>query len=163
MIDPISIGLAFTAVQSVVGNIKSAIGTGKDIHGIVKDIGKFLNLSSDIHKANMDIKLQLLKRSDQELESLAFQTSWMANQVIENRKQLKELLIWSGHGDIWENMVKEHTRLMKERREMQERYEKAERERKKKLAETLFAGTIAILIAITVFPFILIGFQLYMK
>jgi hypothetical protein len=163
MIDPISIGLAFTAVQSVVGNIKSAIGTGKDIHGIVKDIGKFLNLSSDIHKANMDIKLQLLKRSDQELESLAFQTSWMANQVIENRKQLKELLIWSGHGDIWENMVKEHTRLMKERREMQERHEKAERERRKKLAEAMFAGTIAILIAITVFPFILIGFQLYMK
>jgi hypothetical protein len=163
MIDPVSIGLAFTAVQSVVGNIKSAIGTGKDIHGIVKDIGKFLNLSSDIHKANMDIKLQLLKRSDQELESLAFQTSWMANQVIENRKQLKELLIWSGHGDIWENMVKEHTRLIKERREMQERYEKAERERKKKLAETLFAGLIFILIAITVFPFILIGIQLYIR
>jgi hypothetical protein len=163
MIDPVSIGLAFTAVQSVVGNIKSAIGTGKDIHGIVKDIGKFLNLSSDIHKANMDIKLQLLKRSDQELESLAFQTSWMANQVIENRKQLKELLIWSGHGDIWENMVKEHTRLLKERREMQERYEKAERERRKKLAETLFAGTVVILIAITVFPFILIGIQLYMR
>ena len=163
MIDPVSIGLAFTAVQSVVGNIKSAIGTGKDIHGIVKDIGKFLNLSSDIHKANMDLKLQLLKKSDQELESIAFQTAWMANQVIEHRKQLKELLIWSGHGDVWDNMVKEHTRLMKEKREMQERYEKAERDRKKKLAETLFAGTVAILIAITIFPFILIGIQLYMR
>ena len=163
MIDPVSIGLAFTAVQAVVGNIKSAIGTGKDIHGIVKDIGKFLNLSSDIHKANMDLKLQLMKRSDQELEAIAFQTAWMANQVIEHRKQLKELLIWSGKGDIWDSMVKEHTRLMKERREMQERHEKAERERKKKLAETLFAGTIVVLTAITIFPFILIVIQLYMR
>jgi hypothetical protein len=163
MIDPVSIGLAFTAVQSVVGNIKSAIGTGKDIHGIVKDIGKFLNLSSDIHKANMDLKLQLLKKSDQELESIAFQTAWMANQVIEHRKQLKELLIWSGHGDIWDNMVREHTRLMKEKREMEEQQKKQERERKKKLAETLFAGIIAILVIITIVPFAMIGFQLYTR
>jgi len=163
MIDPISIGLAFTAVQSVVSNIKSAINTGKDIHGIVKDIGKFLNLSSDIHKSNLDLKLQLLKKSDQELESIAFQTAWMANQVTEHRKQLKELLIWSGHGDIWDNMVREHTRLLKEKREMLERQEKHERERKKKLAEILFAGIIAISIAVATVPFILIVFKLYMK
>jgi hypothetical protein len=161
MIDPISIGLAFTAVQSVVGNIKSAIGTGKDIHGIVKDIGKFLNLSSDIHKANMDLKLELLKRSDQELESIAFQTAWMANQVIEHRKQLKELLVWSGHGDIWENMVREHTRLLKEKREMQERHEKAERERKKKLAEAIIVGIIVITIIATITPLMFAVFKLH--
>jgi hypothetical protein len=33
MLDPVSIGLAFTAAQAVVGNIKSAINTGKDVFG----------------------------------------------------------------------------------------------------------------------------------
>jgi len=152
MIDPVSIGLAFAAVQQVVGGIKSAIGTGKDINGIITDIGKFLNLSSDIYKANGQVKMQLLSKTNAELESMAFQTSMMANQVTEHRKKIKELLIWSGHGDIWENMVREHTRLLKERRELEEKHRAVQRKRKQDLAEVLFGGIIAVLLlAITGF------------
>jgi hypothetical protein len=146
MIDPVSIGLAFTAIQQVVGGIKSAIGTGKDINGIVTDIGKFLNLSADIYKANGQVKMQLLNKSSAELESIAFQTAMMANQVTEHRKKIKELLIWSGHGDIWENMVQEHTRLLKKRRELEAKHRAAERKRKQELAEVLFGGIIAVLL-----------------
>ena len=70
MIDPVSIGLAFAAVQQVVGGIKSAIGTGKDINGIITDIGKFLNLSSDIYKANGQVKMELLSKTNAELANI---------------------------------------------------------------------------------------------
>lgn len=162
MIDPISIGIAFTAVQQVVGTIKGAINTGKDINGIVKDIGKFLNLSADINKANVDLKLQLLNKSSQQLEMVAFETAWMAHQVAQHRKELKELLIWSGHGHIWENMVREHTRLLKEKSELEHKQKVAEAKRKKELAESMFIGftIVGIVIALLPFGFALLKFYL---
>ena len=163
MIDPISIGLAFTAVQQVVGNIKSAINTGKDINGIVKDIGKFLNLSADINKANVDLKVQLLSKSDSQLESIAFQTAMMADQVAEHRRELKDILLWSGNGHIWENMVREHTRLLKEKRELEKQQKEAEIKRKQKLAETLFTSIALISVVFALLPLGFAVLQFYFK
>lgn len=163
MIDPISIGLAFTAVQQVVGGIKGAINTGKDINSIVKDIGKFLSLSADINKANVTLKLELLNKSSQELEGIAFETAWMANQVAQHRKELKELLIWSGHGHIWENMVREHTRLLKEKYELEQQQKAAEAKRKKELAENMFKGFALVSVVLALLPLGFAVFRFYLK
>jgi len=142
MIDPISIGAAFVAAQSVVSNIKSAMNTSKDVVSIVNDIGKFFTLESDIQKANIQLKLNLLKKSDSELQAQALQTAFMANQMIEYKKELKNLLYWSGNAEIWDNMQKEHIRLVKEKHRLEREQKEAERKRKERLAEVIFNGVI---------------------
>ena len=163
MIDPISIGLAFTAVQQVVGSIKGAINTSKDINGIIKDLGKFLHLSSDINKANVQLKVELLSRSNSQLEEIAFQTAWMVKQVTDHRKTIKDLLVWSGNGEVWESMVKEHTRLLKERAELERQHKEAEAKRKKELAESIFMGIALIAVCLALFPLCYAFLKFYLK
>ena len=43
--DPITIGLAFSAAQSAVGYIKQAIALGKDVNGLVGQFSKFFEAS----------------------------------------------------------------------------------------------------------------------
>lgn len=163
MIDPVSVGVAFAAVQAVVGNIKSAIGTGKDIYSIIGDIGKFFNLSSDITKANNQIKLELLSKSDSELEAVALQTALMAEQVIQYKKDLKDLLYWSGNAHIWDRMQENHNRLLREKREMEEKIREEKRLRQKQIAEFVFSVVMSLAIAAIVIPILYIFIKIYFR
>ena len=49
--DPITIGLAFTAAQTAVSHIKKAIALGKDINGLVGEFSKFFDSADSIHRA----------------------------------------------------------------------------------------------------------------
>ena len=53
MIDPITIGLAFTAAQQSVGYIKKAIALGKDVNSLYGQFAKFFENSDTIHGANV--------------------------------------------------------------------------------------------------------------
>ena len=163
MIDPVSIGIAFAAAQTVVNNIKSAVNTGKDIYSITKDIGKFLHLNANINKANAELKLEMLNRSSEELEAQAFEAAMLAHQINEQRTQLKDLLYWSGNAHIWDGMVREHTRLLKEKREMEERRKEQERLRRKQIAEILFTGVMVFCTLAIIFPIILIILKIYLR
>ncbi len=163
MIDPVSIGVAFAAAQSIVSNVKSAIGTGKDVYGIVKDIGKFMNINSDINKANIDLKLDLLNKSDEELQAQALQTAWMANQMAEYRRQLKDLLYWSGNAKIWDDMEREHVRLIKQKRELEKARDEAARLHKEKVAEAILTGVVTfVLVGLSGFG-CYIAFTIYIR
>lgn len=161
MIDPVSIGMAFAAAQGVVSNIKSAINTGKDIMAISNDIGKFLQLSSDVNKANIELKHKLLNTSDSELEAQALKASMMAHQIEEQRKQLKELLVWSGNGHIWDNMVMEHTRLLKEKRELERRQELERRRKQQQLLEILFITIMVIVGLVAILPIVYVVVKIF--
>jgi DNA modification methylase len=163
MIDPVSIGLAFTAAQSIVSNVKSALNTGKDVYKIVGDIGKFFNLSADIQKANIDLKFKLLNKSNEQLQAQALETAMMAHQVQEYRRQLKDLLYWSGNAAIWDNMEKEHVRLIKEKREMERKRDEAKRKHQQELAEVIFASLSVFMLMIIVGVFSYVGFSIYIR
>ena len=163
MIDPVSIGLAFTAAQSIVSNVKSALNTGKDVYSIMGDVGKFFNLSADIQKANIELKLGLLNKSNEQLQAQALQTAMMAHQVVEYRRQLKDLLYWSGNAAIWDNMEKEHIRLIKEKREMERKRDEAKRKHQQELAELIFGGLVTLLSMAIVGFFGYIGLHIYLR
>jgi hypothetical protein len=163
MIDPVSIGLAFTAAQSIVSNVKSALNTGKDVYSIMGDVGKFFNLSADIQKANIELKLGLLNKSNEQLQAQALQTAMMAHQVVEYRRQLKDLLYWSGNAAIWDNMEKEHTRLIKEKREMERKRDEAKRKHQQEMAELIFGGLVTFLSMAIVGFFGYIGLHIYLR
>jgi hypothetical protein len=163
MIDPVSIGLAFTAAQSIVSNVKSVLNTGKDAYKIMEDIGKFFNISSDIQKANIELKFSLLNKSNEQLQAQAFKTAMMAHQVVEYKKQLKELLYWSGNADIWDNMEKEHVRLIKEKREMERKRDEARQKHRQQLAELIFGSLSAFMLMTIMGFFVYTGLHIYLR
>ena len=163
MIDPVSIGLAFTAAQSIVSNVKSALNTGKDVYSILGDVGKFFNINSDIHKANIDLKLGLLNKSNEELQAQALETAMMAHQMVEYKRQLKDLLYWSGNAVIWDDMEREHTRLIKEKREMERKRDEAKRKHKQEMTELIFGGLISFMLIGIMLFFAYVAFTVYVK
>ena len=163
MIDPVSIGLAFTAAQSIVSNVKSALNTGKDVYSILGDVGKFFNINSDINKASIDLKLSLLNKSNEELQAQALNTAMMAHQMVEYKRQLKDLLYWSGNAVIWDDMEREHTRLIKEKREMERKRDEAARKHKQEMAELIFSGLLAFMLVAILGFFGYVAFTVYIK
>ena len=141
--DPITIGLAFSAAQSAVSHIKQAIALGKDVNSLVGQFSKFFESSDAIHRARTQqkAKAQMLGKTDAELGKEALQIAMHSDALREQERELKDMIIWQiGKPQIWEQMIKERTRLFKERAEA----ERAEKERqlahKKKMADMfLFA------------------------
>ena len=156
--DPITIGLAFTAAQSAVGHIKQAIALGKDVHSLVGQFGKFFESADTIHRAKMQNKAKALYlgKSDAELGHIAMQTAMHCDALREQERQLKDMIIWElGKPQIWEDMMRERTRLFKERAAAERAEEERQLAHKKKLADIFmfamyFLASAFILFAVTV-------------
>jgi DNA-binding NarL/FixJ family response regulator len=63
------------------------------------------------------IKADNANKTDAQIGQQALQLAMAAKQLRVYAKELKELLIYSGNGDIWDEMLAEQTRLVKERKE----------------------------------------------
>lgn len=157
MIDPVSIGAAFAAAQGAVEGIKSAINLGKEIHEIVGDLGKFLRYSDEVYTAAAKSSISNYKKSDGELSEIALQLAMSAKKLRDDEKMLKDLLYWSGNAQVWEDMKKEHTRLIKEKREFERQQREIRAKRNEQIAEVILGGAVALVgLAIIVFTFMAI-------
>jgi hypothetical protein len=140
--DPITIGLAFTAAQAAVGQIKQAIALGKDINSLVGQFSKFFSSADAVHMAASKEKVKNIGKSDAQLGQQALEFAMHSNKLREDETALKNMIIWElGKPQIWEDMIKERTRLMKERNEAEKAAAAAEAKRKKELAEGIMFGT----------------------
>jgi hypothetical protein len=117
--DPITLGLAFAAAQQSVGYIKKAIALGKDINSLYGQFAKFFENSDTIHEAN--IKAQTSKNilTDGQIRSMSIQIAMQSKALRDAEKELKEMLIWSGNKDVWDEMMAERVRMYKERAKIQ--------------------------------------------
>jgi len=140
--DPITIGLAFTAAQAAVGQIKQAIALGKDINSLVGQFSKFFSSADAVHMAATKEKVKNIGKSDAELGQQALEFAMHSNKLREDERALKDMIIWQmGKPQIWDDMIRERTRLMKERNEAEKAAAEAEAKRKKELAEGIMFGT----------------------
>jgi hypothetical protein len=118
MIDPISIRLAFSAAQSAISGIKQAIAMGKDVNSIIGQVGHFFESADQVHMASIKAKHGALDKSDAQLGRQALEFAMHSNQLREDERALKDMIYWQlGKPQIWEEMVKERARLLKEKRE----------------------------------------------
>ena len=153
MIDPISISVAFATAQGAVNGIKAAINMGKDIIGIIGDFSKFFSASNDVLAAANKIKADNANKTDAQIGQQALQLAMAAKQLRVYAKELKELLIYSGNGDIWDEMLAEQTRLVKERKEFLRKQAIADKKKKEQIAELIMltligAGSFMILVPV---------------
>ena len=136
--DPITIGLAFTAAQSAVSHIKRAIALGKDINSLAGQFSKFFESSDAIHRERSKVKAKaaLLGKTDAELGHEALQIAMHSDALRQAERELKDMILWQlGKPQIWEQMIAERTRLFKARADAQRAEEERQLAHKKKMAD----------------------------
>jgi hypothetical protein len=162
--DPITIGLAFSAAQTAVGQIKQAIALGKDVNSLVGQFSKFFESSDAIHRERMKVssKASRLGKTDAELGREALEIAMHSDALREAERELKNLIIWNlGKPEVWEKMIKERTRLFKERAEAEIEHAKQERERKKRAADHFMFALYFIAFSMIIFCFVMMGIGVY--
>ena len=162
--DPITIGLAFTAAQSAVSYIKQAVALGKDINSLAGQFSKFFESSDAIHRERSKVKAkaQRLGKTDAELGHEALQIAMHSDALRQAERDLKDMILWQlGKPQIWEQMIAERTRLFKERAEAER--EEAERQlaHKKKMADMFIFGMYFIAGAVILFAVAMGGVGVY--
>ena len=162
--DPITIGLAFAAAQSAVSHIKQAVALGKDINSLVGQFSKFFESSDAIHRERIKVKAKAsrLGKTDAELGHEALQIAMHSDALRQAERDLKDMILWQlGKPEIWEQMIKERTRLFKERAEAEHEEEKRQLAHKKKMADMFIFGMYFIAVSAIVFAFIMGGVGIY--
>jgi hypothetical protein len=119
MIDPITLGIAFTAAQQSVGYIKKAIALGKDVNSLYGQFAKFFENSDTIHTANVAAQNSKKILTDGQIRAMSVQIAMQSKALRDAEKELKEMLIWSGNKDVWDEMMAERVRMYKERAKLE--------------------------------------------
>jgi hypothetical protein len=162
--DPITIGLAFAAAQSAVGHIKQAIALGKDINSLVGQFSKFFESSDAIHRERSKVKAKAsrLGKTDAELGREALQIAMHSDALRQAERELKDMILWTlNKPEMWEHMIKERTRLFKERAEAEQAEAERELAHKKKMADQFIFGMYFIAGSIILFAVAMGGIGLY--
>ena len=162
--DPITIGLAFTAAQSAVGYIKQAIALGKDINSLTGQFSKFFESSDAIHRERTKVKAKAsrLGKTDAELGKEALQIAMHSDALRQAERELKDMILWQlGKPQIWEQMIAERTRLFKERAEAQREEEERQLAHKKKMADQFIFAMYFIAGSAIVFAIVMGGVAIY--
>ena len=115
MIDPVT---AFAVAQAAIKGVQAAIKMGKDINSIVGDVVKFMDAKDAVVASKSNAKSDTGK---------ALEIVMQAKKLADQEKALKELLIYSGNGDVWTAMLMERNKIRHQR--LQETL-KAERKRR---------------------------------
>jgi hypothetical protein len=160
--DPITISLAFSAAQSAIGGIKQAIAMGKDINSIIGQVGHFFEAADQVHLASIKAKHGAMGKTDAQLGRQALEFAMHSNKLREDERALKDMIYWQlGKPQIWEEMIAERTRLLKEKREGEEAVAKAKQAHKEKMAKYMMITMYTIGFGIVISAFVMLGVQFY--
>jgi len=176
VIDPITIGLAFSAAKAALGYIrqgvdlyKEAAGVGADLSEIKQDvtkhIGAFMTKTATVIKGvEAQKNAPLDKKSGKSMQAQALENVMQMRQLIEDQNEIKQYLIYQtpGLGGIWQEFETELYRLEKQERDFADAEQKAQEIAAKRSAERVrqFKQKIHIYIAV-VSAVVFVGFYLW--
>jgi len=153
MLDPITLGIAFTAAQQSVGYIKKAIALGKDVNSLYGQFAKFFENSDTIHTASIEAQNSKKILTDGQIRALSIQIAMQSKALRDAEKELKELLIYSGNKDVWDEMMAERVRMYKERAKLEVDIKNARIQAQTDMIDRLLIGTSFMVIAVPVVLF----------
>lgn len=148
--DPLT---AFALAQGAVKGIKAALQLGKDASSLYKEFSTFFQASDEVHTASIKLRMDSEGKTDAQINNQALQIALASKALRDTEKQLKDMLIWSGNAPIWEEMMRERIRLIKQRNAHKKLLADAAFQKKKDIANiimniSLFIGTLGFLAAI---------------
>jgi hypothetical protein len=133
MIDPITISAAFAIAKSTIAGVQEAIQMGKDLQECSGDLIKFFEMRDTVAKAATEDKGKK-PRSDM---GQALDTVMQAKALRDAEKKLKEQLIYSGQGDVWESIQAEYNSIIANRKREEREAEAAKKKQREQMADTL--------------------------
>ena len=113
MIDPFT---AFAMAQGAVKGIKAAVQLGKDVSGLYKEFSQFYHAADQVHVASTRMRIAAVNKTDAQISSDALQIAMASKALRDNERELKDILVWSGNAEVWNEMMAERVRMAKERR-----------------------------------------------
>jgi hypothetical protein len=131
MIDPITISAAFALAKSTIAGVQEAIQMGKDLQECSGDLIKFFEMRDTVAQAATQDKG---KKPRSEMGQ-ALDTVMQAKALRDAEKKLKEQLIYSGQGDVWESIQAEYNLIQANRRREEREAEAAAKHKREQLAE----------------------------
>lgn len=165
--DPLTVGAAFAVAQASVKTVKEAIKLGRDIYEVSGDLTKFFTSQSQINQElrKAEGKKQELLKEDRKqdyyaLTAQALDAAIKAKKIKQDEAEIKTLLIWSGNGDVYHDMVRERMRLEKEQqlaesRELFERTVRAEKAQRNRELQGDIAMVFGIVLLVAI-PFVVL-------
>ena len=132
MLDPINISAAFAIAKSTIAGVQEAIKMGKDLQACSGDLIKFFEMRDTVAKAATQDKGKPRSEMGQALD-----TVMQAKALRDAEKKLKEQLIYSGQGDVWEAIQAEYNHIQAERRREEREAEAAAKHKREQLAEVV--------------------------
>jgi hypothetical protein len=160
MIDPITLGIAFTAAQQSVGYIKKAIALGKDVNSLYGQFAKFFENSDKIHGANIEAQNSKKILTDGQIRAMSIQIAMQSKALRDAEKELKEMLIWSGNKDVWDEMMAERVRMYKERAKLEADIKNARIQAQSDMIDRVLIGVSFMAIAI---PTVMFSFAMLVR
>ena len=160
MLDPITIGIAFTAAQQSVNYIKKAIALGKDVNSLYGQFAKFFENSDKIHGANVAAQTNKKILTDGQIRAMSIEIAMQSKALRDAEKQLKELLIYSGNSDVWDQMMAERVRMYKERAKLEADIKNARIQAQSDMVDRLLIGISFMAIAV---PTVMFSFAMLVR
>lgn len=150
MIDPFT---AFAMAQGAVKGIKAAIQLGKDVNGLYKEFSTFFQSADEVHRASTKMRMDNIGKTDAQISDQALQIAMQSKQLRDSERELKDLLFWSGNAPVWEEMMAERVRMMKERNAAEKAIADKKQKDKEAMAELFmnvmyFVGALMIVIPV---------------
>ena len=124
----IEISLAIAAASQAVSTIKRGLRAGRDAQDLASQFANFFDAKDKIDGAKAESEHAPLGSkvfAKQSVESYALEVALAEHKTKEMEKQLRELFVYSGQGDVYKSMMrtrqKERTRRLQAARALAER------------------------------------------
>ena len=135
----IEISLAIAAASQAVSTIKKGLRAGRDAQDLATQFASFFDAKDKIDGAKAESEHAPLGSkvfAKQSVESYALEVALAEHKTKEMEKQLRELFVYSGQGDVYKSMMR--TRQKERTRRLQAA--RALAERKKFIADVIVIG-----------------------
>lgn len=129
--DPITIGLAFTAAQAAVKGIKQAIALGKDVQSITQDLGSFFKSSAEVKVAAAEAQRAANDPNcTEDVTMMALDIVLKEKQLKDDEEALKNMIIYElDSAEVWFAMERKRDEILEKRRLADQAKIKAETDR----------------------------------
>ena len=124
----IEVSLAIAAASQAISTIKKGLRAGRDAQDLASQFANFFDAKDKIDGAKAESEHAPLGSkvfAKQSVESYALEVALAEHKTKEMEKQLRELFVYSGQGDIYKSMMrtrqKERTRRLQAARALAER------------------------------------------
>ena len=160
MIDPFT---AFAMAQGAVKGIKAALQLGKDVTSLYKEFSTFYTSADEVHIASSKMRMATIGKTDSQINNEALQIAMASKALRDHEKELKDILFWSGNANVWEEMMRERVRMMKERAAMEKIVADKKQKDKEAVAELIMTLMYLLGGLLIVVPLLLGTFQLVIQ